>query len=50
MKWDSRDYDEVISRLAKKEAGTPQSLFGACKGSKSFKRELEVEHELIVST
>ena len=33
------NYDDVISRLIKKEAGLPESLFGVCKGSKSFKRE-----------
>lgn len=38
-----RSYDDVIRKLAKKEAGMPQSLFGACRGSKPFKREVEVE-------
>ncbi|MHB1907815.1 MAG: hypothetical protein ACYCQJ_02955 [Nitrososphaerales archaeon] len=39
-------YDEVIGKLAKKQTGTPESLFGACKGSKPFKREIEDEHRL----
>ena len=39
-------YDEVIGKLAKKQTGTPGSLFGACKGSKHFEREAEDEHRL----
>lgn len=41
-----QSYDEVIGKLAKKEAGIPASLFGACKGSKPFRREQEAEHKL----
>ncbi len=41
-----KSYDALIGKLARKEAGTPESLFGACKGSKPFKREAEVEHKL----
>ena len=37
-------YDDVIGRLAKKQARMPDSLFGACRGSRPFKRESEVEH------
>jgi predicted CopG family antitoxin len=39
-------YDDVIGRLAKKQAGMPESLFGACRGSKPFRREPEIEHSL----
>lgn len=41
-----KSYDEVIGKLAKKEARMPESLFGVCKGSKPFRRETEVEHKL----
>jgi predicted CopG family antitoxin len=41
-----KSYDEVIGKLAKKESRTPESLFGACKGSKPFRRDRELEHEL----
>jgi predicted CopG family antitoxin len=41
-----KSYDEVIGRLVKKESQMPESLFGACKGSKPFKREQELEHKL----
>lgn len=39
-------YDGVIEKLARKESGIPDSLFGSCKGSKPFKRETEDEHEV----
>jgi predicted CopG family antitoxin len=39
-------YDEVISRLVRKRTGSPESLFGACKGSEPFIREKEDEHRL----
>jgi hypothetical protein len=37
-------YDEVIKRLAKAKSGLPESLFGACKGSRGYVREKEQEH------
>ena len=37
-------YDDVIARLAKSKAGIPDSLFGACRGSRRFVREKEDEH------
>lgn len=37
-------YDEVIRRLARSKAGMPDSLFGACRGSRRFVREKEDEH------
>jgi len=37
-------YDDVIRRLAKSKAGIPDSLFGACRGSRPFVREKEVAH------
>jgi predicted CopG family antitoxin len=39
-------YDDVIGRLAKKQTRMPESLFGACRGSKPFRRESEIEHSL----
>jgi len=39
-------YDEVIRRLVRAKTGLPQSLFGACRGSRHFVREVEEEHEL----
>jgi len=39
-------YDDVISRLVTRKAGIPESLFGACKGSRQFVRDEEDEHEL----
>jgi len=41
-----RSYDEVIRRLVRAKTGLPKSLFGACKGSQPFVREVEEEHEL----
>lgn len=41
-----RSYDEVIRRLVRTKTGLPKSLFGACKGSQPFVREVEEEHEL----
>ena len=41
-----KSYDEVIRRLILPRRGIPKSLFGACKGSFPFKRELEVEHAI----
>jgi predicted CopG family antitoxin len=41
-----RSYDEVIGRLVKARTSTPESLFGACKGSLRFVREKEDEHKL----
>jgi predicted CopG family antitoxin len=41
-----RSYDEVIQKLAKPRTGTPDSLFGACRGSHPFVRETEDEHAL----
>ncbi len=37
-------YDDVIGRLLRKQTGSPDSLFGSCKGSKPFEREGEDEH------
>ncbi len=37
-------YDEVIRRLFRSKTGLPESLFGACKGSRPFVREREQEH------
>ena len=37
-------YDEVIRKLVKSKTGSPESLFGACKGSGSFVREKGDEH------
>jgi predicted CopG family antitoxin len=37
-------YDDVIRRLARSKAGIPDSLFGACRGSRRFVREKEDEH------
>jgi len=37
-------YDEVIKRLARSKSGFPESLFGACKGSRRFVRAKEQEH------
>jgi len=37
-------YDDVIRRLVKSKAGMPDSLFGACRGSRRFVREKEDEH------
>lgn len=37
-------YDDVIRKLARSKAGVPDSLFGACKGSRRFVREKEAEH------
>jgi predicted CopG family antitoxin len=37
-------YDEVIKKLARSKSGLPESLFGACKGSRRFAREKEQEH------
>lgn len=39
-------YDDVIRTLVKKRTGIPESLFGACKGSRPFVREREPEHVL----
>jgi predicted CopG family antitoxin len=39
-------YDEVIRKLVRAKMGLPKSLFGACKGSHPFVREVEEEHEL----
>ncbi|HEY4672764.1 MAG TPA: hypothetical protein VIH03_01215 [Nitrososphaerales archaeon] len=39
-------YDEVIRRLVTTRTGMPESLFGACRGSLPFSRELEAEHAL----
>lgn len=39
-------YDEVIRTLVKSRTGLPESLFGACKGSRPFRREPEAEHAL----
>ena len=41
----ARSYDEVISRLVRPVAGVPRSIFGACRGSRGFRREEEKEHE-----
>lgn len=41
----ARSYDELISRLVRPVAGVPKSIFGACKGSRRFRREDEKEHE-----
>ena len=41
-----KSYDEVIRILAESKRGIPSSLFGACRGSLSFKREQEVEHDI----
>lgn len=35
---------EVIRKLVKSKTGRPESLFGACAGSRSFVREKEDEH------
>ena len=40
-----KSYDQLIAKLAKKESEAPKSLFGACKGSKHFKRESEADHD-----
>ncbi len=37
-------YDEVVKKLARSRSGLPESLFGACKGSRRFVREREQEH------
>lgn len=34
-------YDEVIRRLSRAKMSLPKSLFGACKGSHPFVREVE---------
>ncbi|MDA4127866.1 MAG: hypothetical protein OK422_00140 [Thaumarchaeota archaeon] len=39
-------YDEVIRWLIVSKAALPKSLFGSAKGSRSFERESEEEHEL----
>jgi len=39
-------YDDVIRRLARSKSGIPDSLFGACKGSRRFVREREDEHRI----
>jgi predicted CopG family antitoxin len=39
-------YDDVIRNLAKSKTGTPDSFFGACKGSHGFVREKDNEHSL----
>jgi len=41
-----RSYDELIGSLIRPVAGVPKSVFGACKGSRRFEREVEKEHEL----
>lgn len=41
-----RSYDQVIIGLIRPKTGVPESLFGACKGSRGFEREREREHEL----
>ena len=41
-----KSYDDVIRRLVKAEIGLPTSLFGACRGSQPFVREVEEEQEL----
>jgi hypothetical protein len=40
-----RSYDQVVEGLIRPKAGVPESLFGACKGSRSFVRKGEQEHE-----
>jgi predicted CopG family antitoxin len=42
----AQSYDDVIRRLARSKAGIPDSLFGACKGSRRFVRERENEHHM----
>jgi predicted CopG family antitoxin len=37
-------YDDVIRRLTKSKTGIPDSLYGACRGSRRFVREKEDEH------
>jgi predicted CopG family antitoxin len=39
-------YDEVIRKLVKSKTGRPESLFGACEGSRSFVRVKEDEHTI----
>jgi predicted CopG family antitoxin len=39
-------YDEVIRKLVNSKTGGPESLFGACEGSRSFVREKEDEHTI----
>jgi predicted CopG family antitoxin len=37
-------YDDVIRRLVRSKLGTPESLYGACKGSSRFVRDREDGH------
>lgn len=39
-----QSYDDVIMRLARPKTGIPDTLFGACRGSRRFVREREDEH------
>jgi len=41
-----KSYDDVIRILVESKRGIPGSLFGACRGSLSFKREGDVEHDI----
>lgn len=41
-----RSYDEVIRKLVRSSEGLRESFFGACKGSRPFKRGPEGEHAI----
>ena len=40
-----KSYDELINGLVRPVTGIPKSIFGSCRGSRRFRREMEKEHE-----
>lgn len=47
VKWGLRSYDDVIKRMIRTQTKRPESLFGAARGSRPFRREPEEEHEFV---
>jgi predicted CopG family antitoxin len=46
-RWRLRSYNEVIKRMVRTRTGRPESLFGAAKGSRPFRRDAEHKHGFI---
>jgi predicted CopG family antitoxin len=45
--WGLKSYDEVIKRMIRTQTGRPESLFGIARGSRTFARDSEDEHEFV---
>jgi len=46
-RWGLKSYDEVIKRMVRTQTGRPESLFGAARGSRPFRRDTDDEHEFM---